>query len=589
MAWDSDRHRPLAVGALFSATGPTAFVERTQWNAMLLAIEEINAAGGVAGREVVAVVDDARSDPAQFSRLAERMLDDDHASLLIGCYMTNTRQAVVPVVERRGALLAYAAPYEGFEYSPNVIYGGAVPNQHILLLARHLITSVGKRFYLVGTRYTFPIESNRVMMTLVAEQKGQVLAERYVRLDAQTRELKAIVDDIKAKRPDVVFCTVVGEAARLFYELCRDADIGAQTQVASLTITEAELALMSPGLAEGHLTAATYFESIATPANRRFVRSYKARFGAHEHTNAMAETAYGLTHMVLAAAGRLRIRRCGNHPRGAFKDGLRGSAGTGTSRCRQQPFLSLAAHRTGRIQRSVRRDRTKPGCDQTRSIPHQSHPRRLGSRDRDRRPRRLGLGTVLKSLRDIRNVRVLILHPKDRECDELVAQIRRIGCRVEAVWPPQGDIASDTDIVFVLFRQDAISTALAKALAEHGPGLTLIGIVEFESPAVIETVVRAGTSAIITKPIRAFGLLTSIIVAHTISDRNRLASERIGKLESRLSGLKQIEKAKSILMARNRVSEQEAYDALRMRAMSKRMTMEAVCAAIIEASEVFGD
>jgi response regulator NasT len=191
---------------------------------------------------------------------------------------------------------------------------------------------------------------------------------------------------------------------------------------------------------------------------------------------------------------------------------------------------------------------------------------------------------VLKALRDIRSVRVLVLHPKDRECDELVAQIRRIGCRVEAVWPPQNDIPSDTDIVFVLFRQDAITTALAKEFAERNATMTLIGIVEFESPAVIETVVRAGTSAVITKPIRAFGLLTS-----TLNDRIRLASDRISKLKFRLLALKQIEQAKAILIARKGISEQEAYDAIRMRAMSKRMTMEAVCAAIIEANEVFGD
>lgn len=196
---------------------------------------------------------------------------------------------------------------------------------------------------------------------------------------------------------------------------------------------------------------------------------------------------------------------------------------------------------------------------------------------------------MLKALRDIRSVRVLVLHPKDRECDELVAQIRRIGCRVEAVWPPQNDIPSDTDIVFVLFRQDAITTALAKEFAERNATMTLIGIVEFESPAVIETVVRAGTSAVITKPIRAFGLLTSIIVAHTLNDRIRLASDRISKLKFRLLALKQIEQAKAILIARKGISEQEAYDAIRMRAMSKRMTMEAVCAAIIEANEVFGD
>jgi branched-chain amino acid transport system substrate-binding protein len=301
-----DGERPFVVGALYSQSGPTAFVERTQLNATRLAIEEINAAGGVGGREAVCVTYDAQSDPARFAAIAERLLDEDAADLLVGCYMTNTRQAVVPVVERRGSILAYAAPYEGFEYSPNVIYGGAVPNQHILLLARHLIANVGKRVYLVGTRYTFPIESNRVMMTLVAEQKGQILAERYVPLEAQRRELDQIVQDIRRKKPDVVFCTVVGEAATAFYELCAEAGLTSELTIASLTITEAEVAAMPPRLAEGHLTAATYFQSIESPANRRFVRSYQARFGVHERLNAMAETAYSVTHMALAAAGRAR-------------------------------------------------------------------------------------------------------------------------------------------------------------------------------------------------------------------------------------------------------------------------------------------
>ncbi|MDR6286379.1 branched-chain amino acid transport system substrate-binding protein [Methylopila jiangsuensis] len=296
--------RPLVVGALYSETGATAFVERTQLNATRLAIEEINASGGVDGREVVLVSHDAQSDPARFASLAEALLDEERADLLIGCYMTNTRQAVVPVAERRGALLAYAACYEGFEYSPNVIYGGAVPNQHILMLARHLMNEPGKRFYLVGTRYTFPIESHRVLLTLIAERKGHALAERYVPLDVTRRELDQIVQDIRRKKPDVVFCTVVGRAASAFYELCAEAGLTADTTFASLTITEAEVAAMPPRLAEGHLTAATYFQSVDTPENRRFVRAYQARFGVRERLNAMAETAYAVTHLTLAAVAR---------------------------------------------------------------------------------------------------------------------------------------------------------------------------------------------------------------------------------------------------------------------------------------------
>lgn len=195
---------------------------------------------------------------------------------------------------------------------------------------------------------------------------------------------------------------------------------------------------------------------------------------------------------------------------------------------------------------------------------------------------------MLKLLRDIRSIRVLIIHPKDRECDELVAQVRRIGCRVDTVWPPQNDIPPDTDIAFVLFRQDALTNAFLRALADKSISLTLIGIIEFESPAAVEFVVRAGAKAVISKPIRAFGLLTSIIVAHTLSERIKVSSERMRKLESRLAGLKKIEQAKSILMAKKGFSEQQAYDAIRAHAMSKRVPLETVSETIIEASELFG-
>ena len=298
---NASRDDALKIGVLFSRTGLTAFVEETQARAVLLAIDEVNAAGGVGGRPVVPVEVDAQSDPARFAHLAERLLGEEAVALIVGCYMSNTRQAVVPIVERYRALLAYPSPYEGFEYSANVVYGGAVPNQHIVLLARHLMRHAGKRFYLVGTRYAFPIESNRVMITLVTEQGGQVLAERYVPLDARRRDFAAIAEDIRKRQPDVVFCTVIGEAARLFYEACRDAGLDESLAIAGLTITEAEVEMMGPALAAGHLTAATYFQSIDSPENARFLAAYAEKFGSADAVNAMTETAYSLTHQVLAA------------------------------------------------------------------------------------------------------------------------------------------------------------------------------------------------------------------------------------------------------------------------------------------------
>lgn len=192
---------------------------------------------------------------------------------------------------------------------------------------------------------------------------------------------------------------------------------------------------------------------------------------------------------------------------------------------------------------------------------------------------------MLKALRDIPKANVLVFHPKDRECGELVAQLHRIGCRVAAVWPPQDAIPDETNVVFMLFREDMLTKSLLKGLAERGPSLTAIAIIEYESPSVIEAVAQAGIHTVVTKPIRAFGLLTSMVLAHNVTDREKTFTERISKLEKRIVNLKNLEVAKSIVMAKKNISEKEAYELLRARAMSSRMTLESVCDSIIRANQ----
>ncbi|MBB2965017.1 ANTAR domain-containing response regulator [Methylobacterium sp. R2-1] len=195
---------------------------------------------------------------------------------------------------------------------------------------------------------------------------------------------------------------------------------------------------------------------------------------------------------------------------------------------------------------------------------------------------------MLKAIREIRSNRVVVYHPKDRERDELIAHIRRIGCEVEAIWPPRESIKEDADVIFMLFREDGCTQSLLKALAERDCQATLIAMVEFESPKVMEAVVRAGVASIVTKPIRAFGLLTSLVLARTITAREKNLLDRVRKLEDKLDGLRRLEKAKAILISRKGVSEQQAYDSIRMRAMSARVSIDVVCSSIIGADELNG-
>ncbi|KAA0595959.1 MULTISPECIES: transporter substrate-binding domain-containing protein [Azospirillum] len=290
------------IGLLFSQSGVTADIERTQLHGTLLAIEEINAAGGVGGRPIEPIAFDPASDPARFRALAGRLLNEEQVEVIAGCYMSSSRKAVLPLLERRNGLLLYPTLYEGFECSRNAIYTGAAPNQSGRQLVEYLVEHYGARVYMVGSDYIFPHEANRNMRDLIAKRAGQILAEKYVPLDASLDDFTTIMRDIHRKQPDVVFSTVVGQATAHLYHAYAEAGFDpGRMPIASLTTTEVEIDAMGVASAVGHLTAAPYFESLDGEANRRFTASYRHRFGGGERTNASCEAAYFQMHLLAQA------------------------------------------------------------------------------------------------------------------------------------------------------------------------------------------------------------------------------------------------------------------------------------------------
>ena len=305
MSSSENTEAPWRVGVLFSQTGVTSAVEQSQLNATLLAIEEINASGGVLGRKIEPVIYDPASDPKQFRSLAERLFQVDGIKLLFGCYMSSTRKAVLPVVEGHRGLLFYPTLYEGFEYSRHCIYTGAAPNQNSLQLAKFLLSTYGNRFLLVGSNYIYPYETNRLMADFVAQGRGEVLDDIYVPLEATSRDFEKVVNRIKKTSPDVIFSTVVGRGTSVFYEAYRKAGFDpAKMPIASLTTSEAEVAEMHPEAAEGHITAAPFFETSSSPSARRFVESFKGRYGPDAPVTAAAEAAYFQLHLAMRALAR---------------------------------------------------------------------------------------------------------------------------------------------------------------------------------------------------------------------------------------------------------------------------------------------
>lgn len=286
------------VGVLFSQSGVMAVIEETQLRATLLAIDEINRSGGINGRELVPVIYDPQSDAQAYALCAKRLMIEDGVNMIFGCYTSSSRKAVLPVVERLNGLLWYPTLYEGFEFSSNVIYTGAAPNQNSVALSSYLSRTYGPRFYFVGSDYIYPRESNRVMRDLLRRRGCTVVGETYLDLRSKRNDFGPVMRQIKNAGADVIFSTVVGYSTIYLYQAFLEAGLDARvTPIASLTTTESEVRAMGFDIAAGHITAAPYFQSVSGERNDSFVKCYKARYGEDEPTNMCAEAAYFQVHL----------------------------------------------------------------------------------------------------------------------------------------------------------------------------------------------------------------------------------------------------------------------------------------------------
>ena len=197
---------------------------------------------------------------------------------------------------------------------------------------------------------------------------------------------------------------------------------------------------------------------------------------------------------------------------------------------------------------------------------------------------------AIQILRDLRGLRVLVVHPPDNERVRLVEHLRRIGCMVETQWPvPEtwsGSSAGNSDVMLLAVEHDVRADIQRLLKSTDGPRPTLIAVVGYEDPSTLQLVLEAGAVAVIERPIRPFGLLTNLTIARSIWLEKRETEKRIRKLERKLSGLQRIQKAKSILMDGQGLSEVEAYESIRRQAMAKRLSMDDMAAAIIHANEL---
>lgn len=305
----------VKVGILHSLTGTMAISEISLADMEIMAIEEINAAGGVLGRKIEPVIEDARSRAGDiFPRMAAKLLQEDQVAAVFGCWTSASRKAVLPVFEEHNGMLFYPLQYEGNECSRNIIYTGLAPNQQILPAIDWLISSHGggrRRFFLLGSDYVYPRTANYIVKQYAEAAGAEILGELYTAFGE--RDYVGVVDEIVAANPDVIFSTLNGDTNVHFYrELAARGITPQQMPVFATSVGEDELRGLLPADVEGHLAGWSYFQSVDTPANRSFVERFQAEHGEDRVVSDPMEAAYSqvyLWKLAVEKAGSFEVDR----------------------------------------------------------------------------------------------------------------------------------------------------------------------------------------------------------------------------------------------------------------------------------------
>ena len=203
-----------------------------------------------------------------------------------------------------------------------------------------------------------------------------------------------------------------------------------------------------------------------------------------------------------------------------------------------------------------------------------------------RKPINRSLSQTPSIFETLRSLRVLIVHPKDREGEELIRHLNRIGCQVEAVWPIPTEIEPRTDVVIIMVREDQTRQLQDLFNDDRKLGPTIIALVDYEIPTVLQAVLDIGAQAVIGKPIRPFGVLTNLILARQNWSLENHLNGKIRKLERKVVGMKKLNHAKVLLMKLHDICEEEAYKIIRDQAMAKRVTTEEIANSIINANDI---
>ena len=274
---------PIKVGVLHSLSGTMAISEVSLKDVVSMAVQEINAKGGVLGRQLKLVIVDPASNWDLFAEKAKQLLVQEKVAVVFGCWTSVSRKSVLPVFEEHNGLLFYPVQYEGEECSKNVFYTGAAVNQQAVPAVEYLMSKEGgsyKKFYLLGTDYVYPKTTNKILRAMLLAKKVPAanIMEEYTPFHHQ--DYQTIVGKIKkfaAGGGACIISTINGDSNVPFYKEFANQGLRAEdAPIMAFSVAEDELRGMDKTALVGHLAAWNYYQSVDTPQNKQFVADFKA-------------------------------------------------------------------------------------------------------------------------------------------------------------------------------------------------------------------------------------------------------------------------------------------------------------------------
>ena len=191
-------------------------------------------------------------------------------------------------------------------------------------------------------------------------------------------------------------------------------------------------------------------------------------------------------------------------------------------------------------------------------------------------------------IRDLRDQNVLLIHPRDRSADELLQQVNRIGSSFDHTWPVPSALQDKFDMVFIDVTDQSAST-LKSFLGKREKPITIIAILGYENPSILEVIFEIGSHAVLIKPVRAVGVLSSMLMARRFHSEQLRFGKDLTRLRAKLENVQKVNDAKFILMRHRGITEHEAYDLIRKQAMAKRTTTTEIAQSVINAESILSN